>query len=317
MTLLLYYSFDACVKGVEMPKWTWEMTITELHIVFFFFVCVCSLRLRIGRSAVVGLFRLTPRTITLVKERKEFVYLLVINALPTRVFHYCSPALSLIFWGVVDWSSRYFFSDYAQLEIIGLNLMCFIYVECHYKFFCSLRKYHIFKNSILKMCEYQKGSWNILNMFAGVAELHPEECWACLHRAGQRGKVGHPEHWCTNPFSCSISLSVSFQSPPLASLVISQFFGRHQSIPDPFDCVAIQYSRPQSRTERLRSESEDGWCWRLHSILSHPTGILGQGGRLSRKWWELWLLTPMWHQGSRFCCLSVYACLAEQSVFCS
>lgn len=86
VTLLLYYSFDGCVEGVEMWNRTWE-TMTGR-------VSLLSLSLRSwgykAHTAAVGLFRLTPRTITLVKERKKCVYLLVINALSTRLFHCCA-----------------------------------------------------------------------------------------------------------------------------------------------------------------------------------------------------------------------------------
>lgn len=72
MTLLLYYSFDACAEGVEIWNRAWEMMTAE----FSSSACPPSeaQASRRPHAAAAGLFRLTPSTITVVKEEEICVF---------------------------------------------------------------------------------------------------------------------------------------------------------------------------------------------------------------------------------------------------
>lgn len=72
MTLLLYYSFDACAEGVEMWSRAWEMMTAE-----FPSSAAPPSEARPSQrphATAAGLFRLTPSTITLVKEEEICVF---------------------------------------------------------------------------------------------------------------------------------------------------------------------------------------------------------------------------------------------------
>lgn len=70
MTLLLYYSFDGCVEGVEILNRTYEM----MTAVFPLFPCPFQVKDLKLRTAAAGLFRLTPWAITQVKEEEACVF---------------------------------------------------------------------------------------------------------------------------------------------------------------------------------------------------------------------------------------------------
>lgn len=129
-----------------------------------------------------------------------------------------------------------------------------------------------------------------------MAELHPEECWPGLYRAGQRRQVGWTEHSALYLEQNVIILSSSW----FMEITWRSSKGPKDLLGLPVMVWLFWAVGKNLWSDRAVLEWE--WGWRtcefkapFNTCSSHRD--LGNGERLGRRWQELWLLVPLWHQG--------------------